>query len=194
MFWLYLRHRPPPFFLCFSRFCWLFHCQTFYFICFHFALLLFSIFFPLSNVFFHSFIAFFCLTCHLTFFFHIFSPIFVSLSCYQTSSYITSLILILIFAPVNQTFSYIPSPVLILIFALMLQTFPYIPSPSLYTFPFVFQECFHVVCGGVAETTELLKQRFDYIFYTGSTGVGKIVRDAANKFLTPTTLELGGKW
>ncbi|ROT74946.1 putative fatty aldehyde dehydrogenase-like [Penaeus vannamei] len=55
------------------------------------------------------------------------------------------------------------------------------------------KECFHVVCGGVAETTELLKQRFDYIFYTGSTGVGKIVRDAANKFLTPTTLELGGK-
>jgi hypothetical protein len=32
-----------------------------------------------------------------------------------------------------------------------------------------------VVCGGVAETTELLKQRFDYIFYTGSTQVGKIV-------------------
>ncbi len=32
-----------------------------------------------------------------------------------------------------------------------------------------------VVCGGVAETTELLKKRFDYIFYTGSTQVGKIV-------------------
>ena len=32
-----------------------------------------------------------------------------------------------------------------------------------------------VVCGGVAETTELLKQKFDYIFYTGSTQVGKIV-------------------
>ncbi|XP_043471761.1 aldehyde dehydrogenase, dimeric NADP-preferring isoform X2 [Leptopilina heterotoma] len=54
-------------------------------------------------------------------------------------------------------------------------------------------ECFHVVYGGVPETTELLKQRFDYIFYTGSTTVGKIVRDAANKFLTPVTLELGGK-
>lgn len=47
--------------------------------------------------------------------------------------------------------------------------------------------------GGIPETTELLKERFDYIFYTGSTTVGKIVRDAANKFLTPTTLELGGK-
>ncbi|KAK3883879.1 hypothetical protein Pcinc_011818 [Petrolisthes cinctipes] len=55
------------------------------------------------------------------------------------------------------------------------------------------QACYPVVCGGVAETTELLKERFDYIFYTGSTTVGKIVRDAANKHLTPTTLELGGK-
>ncbi|CAO1387428.1 unnamed protein product [Diamesa tonsa] len=54
-------------------------------------------------------------------------------------------------------------------------------------------ECYHVVCGGVAETTELLKNRFDYIFYTGSSRVGKIVHQAANQFLTPVTLELGGK-
>nr|XP_034173361.1 aldehyde dehydrogenase, dimeric NADP-preferring isoform X3 [Osmia lignaria] len=54
-------------------------------------------------------------------------------------------------------------------------------------------ECVHVVLGGVPETTELLKQKFDYIFYTGSTSVGKIIREAANKFLTPVTLELGGK-
>ncbi|XP_076238716.1 aldehyde dehydrogenase type III isoform X2 [Calliopsis andreniformis] len=54
-------------------------------------------------------------------------------------------------------------------------------------------ECIHVVLGGIDDTTELLKQRFDYIFYTGSTAVGKIIRDAANKFLTPVTLELGGK-
>jgi aldehyde dehydrogenase (NAD(P)+) len=53
--------------------------------------------------------------------------------------------------------------------------------------------CFHVVTGGVDETTELLKNRFDYIFFTGSTNVGKIVHQAAAKFLTPTTLELGGK-
>ncbi|XP_073953929.1 aldehyde dehydrogenase type III isoform X2 [Choristoneura fumiferana] len=50
-----------------------------------------------------------------------------------------------------------------------------------------------VVEGGPAETTELLKQRFDYIFYTGGTAVGKIVHAAASKFLTPVTLELGGK-
>lgn len=55
------------------------------------------------------------------------------------------------------------------------------------------QDSCHVVMGGVSETTELLKQRFDYIFYTGSSTVGKIVRKAANEFLTPVTLELGGK-
>ncbi|XP_067632513.1 aldehyde dehydrogenase, dimeric NADP-preferring isoform X2 [Eurosta solidaginis] len=54
-------------------------------------------------------------------------------------------------------------------------------------------ECYPVVCGGPTETAELLKQRFDYIFYTGSTRVGKIVHAAANKYLTPVTLELGGK-
>ncbi|XP_029664659.1 aldehyde dehydrogenase, dimeric NADP-preferring isoform X2 [Formica exsecta] len=54
-------------------------------------------------------------------------------------------------------------------------------------------ECCHVVSGGVQETTELLNQRFDYIFYTGSSMVGKIVRNASNKYLTPVTLELGGK-
>ncbi|XP_035732764.1 aldehyde dehydrogenase, dimeric NADP-preferring-like isoform X1 [Vespa mandarinia] len=54
-------------------------------------------------------------------------------------------------------------------------------------------ECYHVITGGISETSELLKQRFDYIFYTGSTNVGKIIREASNKFLTPVTLELGGK-
>lgn len=55
------------------------------------------------------------------------------------------------------------------------------------------QECYHVISGGVEETTELLKLKFDYIFYTGSTRVGKIVHAAANQYLTPCTLELGGK-
>jgi aldehyde dehydrogenase (NAD+) len=47
--------------------------------------------------------------------------------------------------------------------------------------------------GGIEETTELLKLRFDKIFFTGSTKVGKIVYEAASKNLTPVTLELGGK-
>ncbi|XP_013162747.1 PREDICTED: aldehyde dehydrogenase, dimeric NADP-preferring isoform X2 [Papilio xuthus] len=50
-----------------------------------------------------------------------------------------------------------------------------------------------VVEGGPEETTELLQQKFDYIFYTGGTNVGKIVYSAATKHLTPVTLELGGK-
>ncbi|KAJ8883388.1 hypothetical protein PR048_015231 [Dryococelus australis] len=53
--------------------------------------------------------------------------------------------------------------------------------------------CYHVITGGIPETTELLKERFDYIFYTGSTEVGRIVHKAANQHLIPTTLELGGK-
>ncbi|XP_023336921.1 aldehyde dehydrogenase, dimeric NADP-preferring [Eurytemora carolleeae] len=55
------------------------------------------------------------------------------------------------------------------------------------------QQCYRVVSGGVPETTELLKLQFDYIFYTGSTVVGKIIAEAAAKYLTPCTLELGGK-
>lgn len=50
-----------------------------------------------------------------------------------------------------------------------------------------------VVEGEVPETTELLEQRFDHIFYTGSGAVGRIVMTAAAKNLTPVTLELGGK-
>ena len=49
------------------------------------------------------------------------------------------------------------------------------------------------VCGGVDVITKLLSQRFDYIFFTGSVRVGKIVMEAASKNLTPVTLELGGK-
>lgn len=47
--------------------------------------------------------------------------------------------------------------------------------------------------GGVEETTELLKLRYDKIFFTGSPRVGKIVYKAAAEHLTPVTLELGGK-
>ncbi|KAI8142606.1 Aldehyde/histidinol dehydrogenase [Fennellomyces sp. T-0311] len=50
-----------------------------------------------------------------------------------------------------------------------------------------------VVNGGVVETTALLEQKFDHIFYTGNGAVGRIVMTAAAKHLTPVTLELGGK-
>lgn len=54
-------------------------------------------------------------------------------------------------------------------------------------------EYLYVVEGGVDSTTELLQLRFDKIFFTGSTQVGKIVYQAAAKNLVPVVLELGGK-
>ncbi|MCX5286189.1 MULTISPECIES: aldehyde dehydrogenase family protein [unclassified Streptomyces] len=50
-----------------------------------------------------------------------------------------------------------------------------------------------VVEGGVPETTALLAERFDQIFYTGNGTVGRIVMRAAAEHLTPVALELGGK-
>ncbi|KAJ1066241.1 hypothetical protein K5549_018478, partial [Capra hircus] len=55
------------------------------------------------------------------------------------------------------------------------------------------QSCFAVVLGGPEETGQLLEHEFDYIFFTGTPRVGKIVMAAAAKHLTPVTLELGGK-
>lgn len=55
------------------------------------------------------------------------------------------------------------------------------------------KDCFAVVTAGVEETTRLLENKFDYIFFTGSPSVGRIIMTAAAKHLTPVTLELGGK-
>lgn len=49
------------------------------------------------------------------------------------------------------------------------------------------------VTGGRAENQSLLEQHFDYIFFTGSVAVGKTVMEKASRWLTPVTLELGGK-
>lgn len=49
------------------------------------------------------------------------------------------------------------------------------------------------VLGGREANQLLLEQRFDYIFFTGSTNVGKLVMEKASVHLTPITLELGGK-
>jgi acyl-CoA reductase-like NAD-dependent aldehyde dehydrogenase len=50
-----------------------------------------------------------------------------------------------------------------------------------------------VVEGGVETSQQLLAERFDHIFFTGGTRIGKVVMEAAAKHLTPVTLELGGK-
>lgn len=55
------------------------------------------------------------------------------------------------------------------------------------------EEYLKVILGGIEETTELLKQKFDLIFFTGSPRVGKIVMSAASNNLTKVILELGGK-
>ncbi|MGI6769190.1 MAG: aldehyde dehydrogenase [Bacilli bacterium] len=50
-----------------------------------------------------------------------------------------------------------------------------------------------VVLGGREANQDLLKQQFDYIFFTGGPTVGRLVMEAAAKHLTPISLELGGK-
>src|SRR5712664_439063 len=55
------------------------------------------------------------------------------------------------------------------------------------------RQAFSVVLGGVPETTALLQQQWDHIFFTGGTTVAKVVMAAAAEHLTPVVLELGGK-
>jgi acyl-CoA reductase-like NAD-dependent aldehyde dehydrogenase len=55
------------------------------------------------------------------------------------------------------------------------------------------RDAFSVVLGAAPETTELLEQQWDHIFFTGGTTVAKIIMTAAAKHLTPIILELGGK-
>ncbi len=55
------------------------------------------------------------------------------------------------------------------------------------------EEYIAVITGGKEETNQLLNESFDYIFFTGSVPVGKIIMEKAAKHLTPVTLELGGK-
>ena len=62
----------------------------------------------------------------------------------------------------------------------------------------LIRECFDpqyvaVITGGRTENTCLLNEHFDYIFFTGSQSVGKEVMKHASAYLTPVTLELGGK-
>src|SRR3954454_24594017 len=55
------------------------------------------------------------------------------------------------------------------------------------------RKAFSVVLGAVPETTALLEEQWDHIFFTGGTAVAKVVMTAAAKNLTPVVLELGGK-
>lgn len=55
------------------------------------------------------------------------------------------------------------------------------------------KEWIEVIEGDATVASRLLAQRWDYIFFTGSVAVGKLVAQAAAQHLTPTTFELGGK-
>lgn len=62
----------------------------------------------------------------------------------------------------------------------------------------IINECFHseyvaVITGGRAENSALLEQKFDFVFFTGSQDVGKVVLRHTAEHLTPAVLELGGK-
>lgn len=106
---------------------------------------------------------------------------------------------VLIIAPWNYPFHLLFNP---LVGALatgncvMLKTSPLAPATAevmekiVSCFPREYISIWH----GHREVNQaLLKARFDYIFYTGSPAVGKIVMEAASKHLTPLSLELGGK-
>ena len=58
---------------------------------------------------------------------------------------------------------------------------------------FFSPELFQIFLGSTEVTDALLEEQFDHIFFTGSPRVGKIVMAKAAKYLTPVTLELGGK-
>lgn len=76
-----------------------------------------------------------------------------------------------------------------------------VSEDSIYTSDVVYQmikdtfsdEYVTVIRGDKEVATELLNQKFDYIFFTGGPNVGKIVMEKASRNLTPVTLELGGK-
>lgn len=107
---------------------------------------------------------------------------------------------VLIMSPWNYPFLLTMDPLVDAIAAgntVVLKPSAYSPNTSRLIHSMLSQ-CFDeklvsVVTGGRAENTSLLRQHFDYIFFTGSQAVGKEVMRQAASHLTPVTLELGGK-
>ena len=107
---------------------------------------------------------------------------------------------VLIMSPWNYPFLLTIEPLVDAILAgntAILKPSAYSPATS-EVIRLLILECFEekyvaVVTGGRAENTHLLGLHFDYIFFTGSQAVGKEVMRKATEYLTPVTLELGGK-
>lgn len=129
---------------------------------------------------------------------HVVTPVaqFAARSYMQPSPYGQVLIL----SPWNYPFMLSLDPLIDAIAAgntVIVKPSAYSPSVS-DTIAAVIRECFDeeyvaVVLGGRTENTCLLEQKFDYIFFTGSSSVGHEVMRKAAEHLTPVTLELGGK-
>lgn len=107
---------------------------------------------------------------------------------------------VLIMSPWNYPFMLTMTPLIGAIAAgncAIVKPSAYAPHTSRVMYDLI-HECFpceYVACveGGRKENSELLEQRFDYIFFTGSVTVGKLVMEKASRYVTPVTLELGGK-
>lgn len=107
---------------------------------------------------------------------------------------------VLIMAPWNYPFQLTLAPFIGALAAgnhCILKPSNYSPATSGVIFDLI-AECFPVeraavILGGREENQALLEQRFDYIFFTGGVNVGKIVLEKAARYVTPVSLELGGK-
>lgn len=107
---------------------------------------------------------------------------------------------VLIIAPWNYPFQLAVSPLIAAIAAgnrVTLKPSELTPQVASIIEQIITQSCHpdlvKVVQGGADVSVKLLEQKWEYIFFTGSVKVGKIVAEAAAKNLTPVTLELGGK-
>ncbi len=106
----------------------------------------------------------------------------------------------LIMAPWNYPFQLIMNPFVGALAAgnhCVLKPSAYAPATSMEIARLI-GDCFPaeqaaVILGGRAENEALLEERFDYIFFTGGVNVGKTVLEKAARYVTPVTLELGGK-
>lgn len=108
--------------------------------------------------------------------------------------------LVLIMAPWNYPFQLSIEPLIGAIAAgncVVLKPSNYAPHTA-QAMQIMLEDCLpgnlvRVIQGGRAENTALLDTRFDYIFFTGGKTVGRLVMEKAAQFLTPVSLELGGK-
>ncbi len=108
--------------------------------------------------------------------------------------------LVLVMAPWNYPFQLSMEPLIGALAAgncVVLKPSNYAPRTAL-AMEALLRDCLpqalvRVVQGGRRENAALLDTRFDYIFFTGGKDVGRLVMEKAARFLTPVTLELGGK-